>query len=174
MLTKADLIADGCVPNPNMWIGDGWLYCRTCERFQFHGAWSHPGETDCHEVCKVCDTYTGKLKLKGTPMTTATDILENAAELTRRYGKTVAGISGEVLGESESPTMQGISRPTPPARVYVLMHNGTVLGVLSTEQRALDEANSFMAAKVGIWQPMAGLMWRSGTDIVAVNPHDVR
>ena len=61
MLTKAELLADGCVPNPNCWIADGWMYCRTCEAYSFHSAFSHPGIGDCYEICKTCGTYTGRL-----------------------------------------------------------------------------------------------------------------
>lgn len=66
MLTKDQLLADGCVPNPNMWLGDGWFYCRTCEQYTFHRAWSHKGEADAYEVCLICDTYTGRLPLRDT------------------------------------------------------------------------------------------------------------
>ena len=65
MLTKAQLLADGCVLNRNMWIGDGWIWCRKCRAYQFHEAYSHSGESDCYEVCQTCGTYSGRLPLKG-------------------------------------------------------------------------------------------------------------
>ena len=89
---------------------------------------------------------------------TAEDILENAADLTRRYAK------------AATPTIEPV-----PALVYVLLQSGTVLGVLSTEQRALDEAHSLMAAYGGVWQEqIIGRYWRSGTVTVEVSPHEVR
>ena len=59
MLTKDHLLADGCVPNPNMWLGAGWMYCRTCQTYSQHRAFSHQGTADCYEVCNACDTYSG-------------------------------------------------------------------------------------------------------------------
>lgn len=44
------------IPNPNMWIGDGWLFCLTCDRYSFHDALSHPGERDCYLECQKCGT----------------------------------------------------------------------------------------------------------------------
>lgn len=89
-------------------------------------------------------------------MGTAADILANAADLTRRYSKAV--------------TTEAV-----PARVYVLLQNGIVLGVLSTEQWAVDEAHSLMHVSGGIWQEqIIGRYWRQGTVSMEVSPHDVR
>lgn len=63
-ISRAELEADGAVRNPNMWIGDGWMYCKGCKRYTFHHAMSHPGERDCYEVCGDCDCYYGEEKLK--------------------------------------------------------------------------------------------------------------
>ena len=63
MLTKAELVTDGCVPNRNAWTGDGWFYCRGCEAYSFHRAFSHPGRGDVYAVCLVCDQYHGHLPL---------------------------------------------------------------------------------------------------------------
>lgn len=68
MVTRADLIADGCVPNPNMWIGDGWFYCRACRVERKHEAYSHKGEADCYEVCKTCGTYSGRNAMRTQPV----------------------------------------------------------------------------------------------------------
>ena len=47
----------GVVRNPRMWIGHGWLYCVGCRSYQFHVAYSHPGTSDCYEVCRTCARY---------------------------------------------------------------------------------------------------------------------
>ncbi|MEY2873477.1 MAG: hypothetical protein RLZZ373_848 [Pseudomonadota bacterium] len=69
MITRAQLEADGCVVNPCMWIGDGWFYCRTCDRSTRHVALSHRGESDAYEVCTTCDTYTGRGRLRDHAVT---------------------------------------------------------------------------------------------------------
>ena len=78
MLTLDQLIADGCVWNPHMWIGDGWMYCRGCEKYTFHRAWSHRGASDCFEVCLECQQYHGTNRL-------STDPIQVAVEFTRAY-----------------------------------------------------------------------------------------
>lgn len=65
MLTKAELIADGCVKNPHIYIADGWMYCPTCQVWQFHEALSHLGLGDCYECCQTCGHYHGQHALKG-------------------------------------------------------------------------------------------------------------
>jgi len=172
MLTKAELLADGCVPNPNMWIGDGWLYCKTCEAFQFHRALSHPGVGDCYECCLVCNTYTGRLPLKGSAMPVASDILASAKEFTERYSRT--------LLPSDSPAAEAIRNAGLPTRVYVLLQSNTVLGVLSVEQKALDEAHSLMHAYGGTWETQVpNRRWSLGLEFnksveVEISAHDVR
>ena len=159
MLTVDQLRADGCVLNQKMWLGSGWMYCRTCGTYSLHRAFSHLDKGDCYEVCNACDTYTGPQRSERNDlMTTAADILEHAAELTKRYAKTV-------------------TTETVPAKVYVLLRNGTVLGVLSTEQRALDEAQALMHTYGGIWQEqVVGRSWLGGwgTVTVEISQHDVR
>ena len=121
MLTKQQLIADGCVPNRNMWIGDGWFWCKGCEKYTLHRAFSHRGDSDCYEVCLECNQYHGSRQLgelfrpwgsHETPAslakvmerdgilpepptsngtTTVDDILKDAVDLTRRYGKAITG-----------------------------------------------------------------------------------
>jgi hypothetical protein len=59
-ITRAQLDAAGLVVNPNMWIGSGWLYCRICRDYRHHYAMSHRGKSDCYEVCKECETYSGE------------------------------------------------------------------------------------------------------------------
>lgn len=62
-----------------------------------------------------------------------------------------------------------------PALVYVLLQSGTVLGVLSTEQRALDEAHSLMHAYGGMWEEVIPKRyWQGKVVTVEVNPHEVR
>ena len=65
MLTADQLRGDGCVPNLNLWIGDGWFYCPGCEKYSFHRAFSHRGESDSYEVCLECNQYHGSTPLKG-------------------------------------------------------------------------------------------------------------
>lgn len=57
--TRAQLDALGLVENPHMWIGDGWMHCPHCRRYQHHYAMSTPGQSDCFEVCVGCQSYTG-------------------------------------------------------------------------------------------------------------------
>ena len=47
----------GVVPNRNMWIGNGWLHCAGCMDYRMHEAYSHPGTSDCYEVCGTCQRY---------------------------------------------------------------------------------------------------------------------
>ena len=166
MLTKAQLIADGCVPNQNMWIGDGWMFCRTCNRYSFHGAMSHQAEADCYEVCKVCDTYTGNLRLKGSPVTTAADILE-AADAKRR----IQGHDPKPVDLGTKPLYERV-----PSRVYVLLQSGTVLGALSVEQKALDEAYALMHQRGGTWAELIpNRVWKSDDwGFIEISAHDVR
>jgi hypothetical protein len=63
-LTLAQLTADGCVRNINM-PAPSRLYCRTCEAERTHHAYSHTGESDCYEICTVCQTYGGRNTLRG-------------------------------------------------------------------------------------------------------------
>lgn len=63
-----------------------------------------------------------------------------------------------------------------PSRVYVLQQNGLILGVLSTEQRALDEAHDLMVALGGTWHEMTtNRYWSGGPFVyVQISAHDVR
>lgn len=47
----------GIVPNPHLWIGAGFFYCVGCRAYQYHDAYSHPGQADCFEVCRGCQQY---------------------------------------------------------------------------------------------------------------------
>jgi hypothetical protein len=47
----------GLVVNPNMYIGSGWRFCVTCKRYAYVNAMSHPGKSDCFEVCRDCNTH---------------------------------------------------------------------------------------------------------------------
>jgi hypothetical protein len=53
-----ELIEKGFVKNPNLWLGDGHLYCTTCERYTPHEAYTLiEGDilrTDV-EVCTRCN-----------------------------------------------------------------------------------------------------------------------
>jgi len=62
-LSRDELIKHGVVDNPNMWIGDAWLYCFPCNRYTYHYAMSHRGKYDCFEVCKECQQYTNGVKV---------------------------------------------------------------------------------------------------------------
>ena len=104
MFTKAQLIAAGVVPNKNAWIGDGWFYCKGHEAYAFHSAWSKPGDAVVFEICLVCDEYHGnaRLPLKGSAVPVASDILENAKELTRRYARVIASdLTPESIAEAQ-------------------------------------------------------------------------
>jgi hypothetical protein len=54
VFTIADL---GVVRNHHMWIGHGFFYCVGCQDYQYHDAYSHPGMSDCFEVCRTCQRY---------------------------------------------------------------------------------------------------------------------
>lgn len=62
IVTRPELVEAGLVPNPHLWIGDGWIYCRVCERYTFHQAWSVPQQAQpvCFEVCLSCNYYSGR------------------------------------------------------------------------------------------------------------------
>ena len=111
-------------------------------------------------------------------MTTAADILENAAELTQRYASdvTAESIAKAKEAQREERERDGVSDDGhPAARVYVLVQSGTILGVLSSKQRALDEAHQLMHVYGGVWQEMIpNRFWRSGPWRIEVSPHDVR
>jgi hypothetical protein len=49
----------GLEVNPNMWLGGGWFYCAFCKEYTHHYAMSHKGQSDCFEICKKCDSYSG-------------------------------------------------------------------------------------------------------------------
>ena len=108
MLTKAELIADGCVPNPHMWIGDGWMYCPRCQRYAFHQAWSRPGDYACYEVCPHCDTYNGQNSLRGTNAAVVAGIVETAKDFTRRYAAHL--LSRQPLEDDGGPGDEGDPR----------------------------------------------------------------
>jgi hypothetical protein len=57
--TRQDLDKAGKVVNPNMWLGDGWYFCKVCKKYTFHYAMSTPKQADCFEVCRECDNYSG-------------------------------------------------------------------------------------------------------------------
>lgn len=58
--TRAELEEMGLVVNPNMYIGDGWRFCITCNRYAYVNAMSHRGQSDCFEVCRDCNTHTSR------------------------------------------------------------------------------------------------------------------
>lgn len=46
--------------NNNMWLGDGWFFCKVCKKYTFHYAMSHKtNRQECVEVCHECDNYSG-------------------------------------------------------------------------------------------------------------------
>lgn len=63
-ITRAQLIADGCTVNPNMWIGSGFFHCPTCGGDRRHEALSHTGAADCYEVCLGCGLYHGRESMR--------------------------------------------------------------------------------------------------------------
>ena len=107
-------------------------------------------------------------------MTTAADILENAA-LTKRYAQETRIDGLAVPRDPEARRVKTAVPDSSPARVYVLLQSGTVLGVLSIEDRALDEAHSLMRTYGGVWQEQVmGRYWRLGPTSVEISVHDVR
>ena len=64
MLTAQQLADDRAVPNPNIWLGNGWMMCKGCNTYTFHHAVSHPNTSDCYEVCNTCNCYYGTEPLK--------------------------------------------------------------------------------------------------------------
>ena len=59
VVTVAELREAGLIPNRHMWIGNGWMFCRVCNQYAYHDAWSHRGTSDCYEVCRECQCYSG-------------------------------------------------------------------------------------------------------------------
>ena len=70
--TRQELDAAGKVVNRNMWIGDGWFFCKCCKRETPHYAMSTPKQADCFEVCRVCDNYSGNQPVEVISNGTAT------------------------------------------------------------------------------------------------------
>lgn len=64
-LTREELETKGLVVNPNMPLFGGWFYCRICERYSHHYAMSHKGESDCFEICRDCNCYSGRRIVEG-------------------------------------------------------------------------------------------------------------
>lgn len=52
-----ELVAMGLVLNPNMYLGDGFMFCARCNQYTYHFAMSHTGKSDCFELCKDCNSY---------------------------------------------------------------------------------------------------------------------
>lgn len=91
-------------------------------------------------------------------MSVASDILEDAKRLTDVY---IAG-------------MKAVQQPIP-AHVFVLLQNATVLGVLTVEQKAIDEAHSMMNSLGGAWETVVPYRyWRSGIVTIEISAQDVR
>lgn len=57
MYSLEDLERLGLIRNPNMWIGDGWRFCLNCRQYAYVFAMSFPGQSNCVEVCKDCETH---------------------------------------------------------------------------------------------------------------------
>ena len=89
---------------------------------------------------------------------TAEDILADAKRLTQVYAERL---------------QQG--RTTAQGRVYVLLLNSTVLGVLSTLERARQEAASLAAKATGPWEQVQGDIWMAPDHaVLRISTHDVR
>lgn len=57
VLSYQELVDIGIVPNLNMYIGNGYMFCANCQKYTYHFAMSHRGMSDCYELCKDCDSY---------------------------------------------------------------------------------------------------------------------
>ena len=100
-------------------------------------------------------------------MTVAADLLEDAARLTKVYA------SGLAQGTLSDPAKLSVV----PGRVFILKQNDVILGVLVSEQRAVDEAHAFMHAKGGTWSVVREKCWRwseSPCLYLSIDAHDVR
>lgn len=177
MLTKQQILDDGAVLNPNCWIGDAWIYCDGCKQYTYHAPYSRRIDGAVFEICLQCDNYHGHFHLRGSNVTTAADILENAKELTQRYGEAI------LKDADAARPIQGFTPKSGepiPSRVFVLLQSGTVLGVLTTEQKALDEAHSIMNASKGSWETLSvNRIWRTRSRagapiIIEISEHDAR
>lgn len=108
-------------------------------------------------------------------MTVAADILENAKELTKRYADSIT-----TQDLTPQQPKQAVDPPTTiehiPARVFVLLQSNVVLGVISREDKALEEAQSLMAAYGCEWRPLvADRIWTNGIGVyIEISAHDVR
>ena len=94
-------------------------------------------------------------------MTVAADILADASRLATVYAQQIQ--------ERAVPTVI-------PDRVFVLQQNTLVLGVLTSLDRAVEDAHSLMASSNGPWTEFSKTMWRSRSTglIVGITAHDVR
>lgn len=52
-----ELIVMGLVPNPNMYVGAGFMFCANCNHYTYHFAMSNRGKSDCFELCKDCNSF---------------------------------------------------------------------------------------------------------------------
>lgn len=63
IIPESELIAQGLVRNPNMWMPNGgWHYCTFCRAYRYSKAYSTPGMTDCKAVCLDCNNHTEAVK----------------------------------------------------------------------------------------------------------------
>ena len=94
-------------------------------------------------------------------MTVAADILEDASRLATVYGQQIQ--------ERAVPMVI-------PDRVFVLQQDTLVLGVLTSLDRAVEDAHRLMASSNGPWTELSKTMWesRSTRSIVGITAHDVR
>lgn len=60
-IKRAELLADGAVQNPHVYLGSGFIYCGRCLQYTYHDALTYPYPQSglVYEVCLTCDTYTG-------------------------------------------------------------------------------------------------------------------
>ena len=58
--SRQELDTLGYSINPNMWLGDGWFFCKVCRQDTPHYAMSNSARLDCVEVCRHCDNYSGR------------------------------------------------------------------------------------------------------------------
>lgn len=57
VISYDEMTSMGLVLNPNMYIGNGYMFCGNCNDYTYHFAMSHRGQADCYELCKDCNSY---------------------------------------------------------------------------------------------------------------------
>jgi len=65
--TIEELAEFNIVPNPNLWIGNGWIPCPVCQKMTFHKGYSHAGAADQYLVCENCKLCVNRHEISNVP-----------------------------------------------------------------------------------------------------------